>query len=93
MAKYSVTIPSPSAKRMAGRGKVIVRLNHGCDYGSFETYPVPADLGVFEFTVGDEYEWLYSSNVKDGISFSVECVYTNSTGTRTEVKQLVPEKI
>ena len=94
MAKYTVAIPKPSAKRMAAFGKIIVKL-----YGSFDgnetvtSYQLQEDTKTFEFEVPNQYEWIYSSSIIDGLHFDVICEYANATNTRKETKQLVPTKI
>lgn len=99
--RYRVMIPKPSAKRMAGNGKLYVWYHHGwtgdalVTYDGFERDEHLLDEGTyqFEFEVPDQYEWVGSTNIIDGWSFSVEVEYSNTTGSRTESKKLVPEKI
>jgi hypothetical protein len=93
MPKYNVSIPRPSAKRMEGLGKVIVYFDHGWDGATQEQYPIEKDVATFEFKVPDGYEWARNTSVIDGCSFRVEIRYVNLTGSRTEVKELVPQKM
>lgn len=93
MAKYLVAIPKPSAKRMAAFGKIIVRLHDGFDGDKLISYDYEKSATTFEFEVPDKYEWYRSTSVVDGWSFSVSCEYTNSTETRKETKELVPQRI
>ena len=99
--RYKVTIPPPSAKRMAGSGKVLVRYHHGWDGDALVTYEgIDQDVHLlesgaheFEFDVPDKYEWIGSTAIIDGWSFSVKAEYSNSTGSRKESYTLVPETI
>ena len=102
MNKYKVTIPPPSAKRMANYAKLIVHYNMGIDpYGPDVQYRHPIqdiyDLEPktteFYFEVPEKFEWVHSNLVVNGWDFTVELKYSNSTGTREEKKSLVPEKI
>lgn len=102
MARYTVSIPPPSAKRMAAFGKLVISLHHGYEGDKLITYDInpsivkrelPENAKTFEFEVPDQYEWIYSSSIIDGWYFDVACEYANSTGSRKETKQLVPEKI
>jgi hypothetical protein len=91
MAKYTVTIPPPSAKRMAAFGKIVIKLFGGFDgEETVKTYQLQEGTRTFEFEVPNEYQWIYSNSIIDGFCFDVSCEYANSTNTRTETKRLVP---
>lgn len=92
MSKYRVVVRPPSAKRMA-KCEVIVTRHHGWTGDETDIYHVEAGSTNFEFEVKDQYEWIHTSGKVDGDSFSVEVEYTNSTRSRKECYQLVPEKI
>lgn len=93
MANYRVSIPKPSAKRMAKNGKIIVTLHNGWDNDVTEYYDLQENLVSFDFTVPDNYDWKYATSVMDGLTFEVKIKYTNDKGTKEEVKNLVPEKV
>lgn len=86
---------------MAGNGKVIVRLHHGWEGDTLVSYDgptlndhqIPEGAATLEFDVPDKYQWIHSTSENDGWSFAVSCEYTNSTGSRKETKQLVPQRV
>jgi hypothetical protein len=85
---------------MAEFGKVIVRLHHGWEDDTLVSYDgptlnehkIPEGAATFEFDVPDKYEWIHSTSICDDWCFEVCCEYTNSTGSRKETRQLVPQK-
>jgi hypothetical protein len=97
--KYSVVVPAPSAKRMRGSGKLIVTYNEGWDgirditYGPKETTVMEIEGADAEFEVPDKYEWIGSTSILDGFSFTVKVEYSNKTGSRKEEHVLVPKKL
>ena len=78
---------------MAGTGKLIVRQSYGWEGDKVVTYELQEGANSFEFDVPEDCEWIHSTSVSDGHSFSVSCEYTNSTGSRKETRQLVPQKL
>lgn len=93
MAKYSVLIPAPSAKRMSANCELIIRLNDGWEGETIKNHQLAEGTNYFEFDVPDRYEWAYSTSVVDGSIFFVSCEYSNSTGSRKETRNLVPQKM
>ena len=93
MAKYSVVIPAPSAKRMAANRRIIVELSDGWNGSSSETYQISADASSFEFEAPDDYDWKYNTSICDGSVFAVYCESSNASGSRKEKCGLVPQKL
>ena len=101
MKKYKVILPPPSAKRMAGNGKVVITFSKGwggdCiiiqrDGFDQDIHALELGLTEVEFEVPDDYEWIGSTKSMDGNTFSVRIEYTNSTGSRKEKQSLKPIK-
>lgn len=91
--KWRVQIPRPSAKRMAGTGKLFIQVSDGWCAHRPEQLFFAADHTAVEFEVGDDYEWFGARTMMDGPNFSVWLEYNNSTGSRHEKVTLVPEKV
>lgn len=103
MKKYRVIIPRPSAKRLLANACLTVVYHEGfdvceremliqCGENPFETYSLN-DLNepFFDFEVPSKYEWIHSDKILDGWYFKATVKYTNSTGSRTESFNLVPQ--
>jgi len=90
--KYSVAIPSPSAKRMAANKKIVLTLSDGWTGDFRQEFHLYQDDTEFVFEVDENYEPIHSSSSVDGSCFLVEIVYTNSTKSRTETFRLIPMK-
>lgn len=87
---------------MAENCKIIVSLNNGWEGEELVTYNSKEDFFVYElkekhasftFDVPDRYQWIHSTDIVDGWSFSVACEYVNSSGSRKQTYQLVPQKL
>jgi hypothetical protein len=59
--------------------KLILRKTHGWEGDTVVTHQLQEGVNSFEFDVPDEYEWIHSTSITDGLSFAVSCEYTNST--------------
>lgn len=90
--KYRVSILPPKAKRMIGSAKLVITLHQGQE-GDTKIEHKVAKAGDFDFEVPDGYEWIYSSSILGGNSFSLSVQYSNDTGSRKESYNPVPEKI
>ena len=56
-------------------------------------YPITNETVSFEIELPDEYKWAHETSVTDGEEFRVFAEFVNSTGSRKESKELVPEKV
>lgn len=90
--KYRVLVTPPKAKRMIENRKLILTLHSGWEGDTVKEYSIK-ELGLVEFDVPDGYEWIYSTSVSDGNSFSVKVRYENDAKTREETIYPVPEKV
>jgi len=103
--KYRVIIPRSSAKRLLANACLTVVYHEGFDVceremliqrgeNPFETYSLN-DLNepFFDFEVPSKYEWIHSDKILYGWYFKVTVKYTNSTGSRTESFNLVPQEL
>lgn len=90
--KYNVSIPKPSAKRMAANKKIIITF---IDWEGdiVKEHNLDNDVNIFEFEIKNEYIPIRTSTIMDGACFKVEILYTNSTKSRSERIELVPLKI
>jgi len=89
--KYQVIVPKPSAKRMK-KGKIVIELENGWEVYPRKIYDIDADIGKFEFEVGDSFEYIHDTSVIDGDTFNVYVEFSNDVGSRTERAYLVPMK-
>lgn len=90
--KYRVTIPAPSAKRMAGKKILKVEAHDGWGQGWQKSYDLTNEV-EFDFEVSDDVDWAGNTSVTDGMTFSVCIEYSNSTGSRKQTVRLVPQKL
>jgi hypothetical protein len=87
-----VSIPGASAKRLKIR-KITVSVWDGWNGAENKTTEIPPEQTEFEFEVADDRHWVRATSESDGKVFDVFIESSNSTGTRTEKKHLVPEKV
>ena len=90
--KYFVIVPPPKSKRMIENRQLLIYLEDGWDGCKQIINPV-CNLGKTEIDVPEEYEWLFGTSKNDGSTFQVIVEYTNSTGSKKEMYNLVPEKV
>jgi hypothetical protein len=90
--KWKVQIPPPSAKRMHRR-KLIITTSDGWGDNSRKEIDLTPNQTEYEFVMDDEREWIQSTSCNDGPVFDVRVESTNSTGSRTETRLLVPEVV
>lgn len=88
--KYRVSIPAPSAKRMAGKKTLRIEAGDGWGQGWKKEYAL-TDETEFEFDIANDTEWIGHTTCNDGMTFNVWVEYANSTGSRKEDIQLVPQ--
>jgi hypothetical protein len=90
--EYRVKVPAPKAKRMKLKSVII---NFGSNWNGFTEQILQYELGATEvfFKIDSCYEWAINSKIIDGDIFRVRAEFENSTGSRKESVQLVPEKI
>lgn len=91
--KYSVAIPRPSAKRLKNVNVVVETCEGWAGCGFKRNYPIDADQVSFEFSLPEEFEYVYTTSVIDGSTFNVYAEYSNDKGSRKETISLVPIKI
>ena len=87
--KYNVAIPKPSAKRMAANKKIVLTLSDGWTGDVKKEYDIQNNP-IFEFNVPDDCEPINCRKCIDGPCFKIEIVYTNNTGSRNEIIELIP---
>lgn len=89
--KYKVVIPK-FTKRMTS-GRIVVNKGSGWEIDKDEIFPITNEIVDFVIEVPDKYEWFRSTSIIDGFTFKVFVEFVNSTGSRKETKELVPERI
>jgi hypothetical protein len=100
--QYLVTFPRPSAKRMANKKTLKIIIDDLCSSEYITQYSDGCNCKLynvdketeFKFDLPDNLKWKNSLNISgtEGI-FSVYLEYSNSTGTRKEIVELVPKKL
>lgn len=90
--KYRVFIKPPSAKRMAGKKTLFIQAEDGWGQG-WKKSVLLTDETTYEFDVADDIDYIGETTCVDGMTFNVWVEYENSTGSRKETFQLVPQRI
>lgn len=93
MKSWKVSIPPPSAKRMAARRKLVISTSDGWEGGNQREILLQPDQTEYEFKMAPQREWVRATSVNDGPVFDVWVESTNSTGSRVETRHLVPEEV
>lgn len=94
--KYAVTVPVPETERFRGQPRrVRVKLWSGWEAFPDQKFEAPAGDRPhrIEFEVPDAAQPTGTTAVIDGLEFSVTVQYRNSTGSRTETRDLAPERV
>lgn len=89
--KYHVTIPAPSAKRLEGDRRVVIKC-YGFEMGDNVVGEFVVPPGVTEVLVDGPKVWRHQDpNVLDGDFYHRMYVeYRNSTGSRMERREVEP---
>ena len=90
---WEVTIPAPSAKRMAGSGKLCIQTSDGWRAGPAREIPLTAEQASVQFHVSDEVDWSRDTSMIDGPVFDVWVDYSNTSGSRKSRVHLVPQRV
>jgi len=90
---WEVTIPAPSAKRMAGSGKLSILESSGWCVGPIREIILAADQASVQFHVSDEVDWSRDTSMIDGPVFDVWVDYSNTSGSRKSRVHLVPQRV
>ncbi len=91
MKKYSVHIPQSKTRRLSAEPRLIqVNLDQSWGGSTVKEYWVPCEQLEFEFEVPDGFDYIHSTRLIDGLTFSVKVTYYNKDKTREETIELVP---
>jgi hypothetical protein len=90
--KYNIAIPKP-AKSMNDVKILIHRWDGGWSVASLTVHQMSPDTTLFEFEIPDNVEWKRNKKVVNGPDFWVEVHYANRSGTKLDIKELVPQKM
>jgi len=89
--KYKAVVPNPSAKRMIAN-KVVEICIETAWYGSHKKHwTLTENDQEIIFEIDDDVPWIGNNQCCDGDFFTVSVEYANSTNSRKEKLELIPE--
>lgn len=92
--RYTVTIPPAKSARMNKENKtLIIEQSDGWVAGTLQHIILKPEVTHYEFEIPDRIQHAHSTNDIDGPTFTVTVEYTNSSGSRKETYQLLPEEL
>ncbi len=93
--RYRVDIPKPKAERMDDQPRTLkISWSSGWSgFGGKRQYTIQPIIETFEFEMMDNYESATDTDAIDGRAFWVKIEFSNQDGSRTEVVDLVPQKV
>jgi hypothetical protein len=90
LAKYSIDVPRPKAKRMLGSGVLIIR--YGSNWTGFHTRKeTVGDATTYTFSLHSAYKYAYDTDVMDGEEFYLSLEFSHNG--RYEYYMPVPTKL
>lgn len=90
--RYSVTIPKAKSDRMNKENKtLIIEQSDGWVGYPPKRITLKPEVIHCEFEIPDDFEYVYNTKTIDGPTFNVKIEYANSSGSRKETYQLVPQ--
>lgn len=91
MKKYLVQIPQSKAKRLNAESRLVtINFDQSLGGSTVKEYWIPCEQLEFQFEVPEGFDYIHSTRLIDGLTFSVKVTYYNKDKTRQETIELVP---
>lgn len=92
--RYAIEIPKAKSDRMNKEPKILTILKwDGWGFSDRKDYSIPPQMNYVEFDISEEFVDVLKNEWIDGPVFQINVTFYNSTKTRSETVQLIPQEV